>query len=169
MKANLIKRIYYKLFKPEVFLAAVAFQGKLKARLKRINTAIQKLNKWSDIPFTYQNSSIARVLGFPEDSNVTGLMRAMVVHHNHPDLMKTLIDKTPLTPSIPYHTSKEVEKAIRELRTEQHPHFNYTLPEEKKERFLKLLRFSHEWTKRDKKFAESLLPMEHYWNKFVLQ
>lgn len=59
---KIMKKGFYKLFKPAVYSRASTLKLKQVNRVNRLKSVIKELNEWSDIPISWQLNGLCKIL-----------------------------------------------------------------------------------------------------------
>ena len=65
-----MKKIIYRIFKNSVWSRYNCIKQKQIKRLNAVILAREEMNRWWDIPYTWQRSSISKILCFPKNSYI---------------------------------------------------------------------------------------------------
>ena len=86
-----MKKFYYRVFKFPVYKRWFIITGAQKIRLLNVQTALNELDRWSDIPLEYQRTCISSILGVPEGKYISkSFLSYMVVCRDAKRIAKSL-------------------------------------------------------------------------------
>ncbi len=81
-----MKKLFFILFKRKVFNRFSSIKTKQNMRLNAVIEARNELNKWSDIPYSWQKGSIGKTLHYPKNTYPSNeMLRALTLRRAYTD------------------------------------------------------------------------------------